>query len=240
MVQSQTGVYVDGLNFYYGALKTGQQKWLDLESFARLLLPHDDITIIRYFTATVNARPADPRVPIRQQTYLRALATLPLVSIHKGRFTTRVRSKVLADQYESHLELFVPHFRPRFIYKAMWNDKVRRRSDFATRARVVIEEEKGSDVNLGVHLVSDSARGIIDKAVVISNDSDLTDGITLARNFGVDVGILNPHKSRTSKHLKAVASFEIPFRIESLAKCQFPVTLSDKLGREIHQPREWR
>ncbi len=36
----------------------------------------------------------------------------------------------------------------------MWRDKVRRRTDGVTRARVMIEEEKGSDVNLGVHLVN--------------------------------------------------------------------------------------
>ena len=61
-------VYVDGFNLYYGALKgnTGR-KWLDLDALTRRLLPNDSINRIRYFTATVSARPHDPQQPVRQQ-----------------------------------------------------------------------------------------------------------------------------------------------------------------------------
>lgn len=240
MENAKTGIYIDGLNFYYGALRNTSYKWLNLEAFARLLLPDDDVHSIRYFTARVNSRPEDPRIPTRQATYLRAIGTLPSVSIHIGRFTSRVKSKALADSQIEPTDLFTPHFRPRSMYKVMWNDKVRRRTDGATRAKVIIDEEKGSDVNLGVHLLNDAARGRIEKAVVFSNDSDLTEAITLARDFGVDVGILNPHPVATSKHLRAVANFEVPFRAQALSKCQFPVTVRDQSGREINRPREWR
>ena len=157
-----------------------------------------------------------------------------------GRFTSRVKSKALADSQMAPTELFTPHFRPRSMYKVMWNDKVRRRTDGATRAKVIIDEEKGSDVNLGVHLINDAARGKIDKAVVFSNDSDLTEAISLAREFGIEVGVLNPHPGATSRHLRAAATFEVPFRSQSLSKCQFPVSVRDTGGREINRPREWR
>ncbi len=150
----RSGLYVDGLNFYYGALRGGPNKWLDLNSYAQLLLPRDEIVVVRYFTARVNARANDPRIPMRQETYLRALSTQTKVTVHHGRFTSRVKTRVLADSSHTPRQLFTPHFRPSRLFDLMWRDKVRRRTDGVTRARVMIEEEKGSDVNLGVHLVN--------------------------------------------------------------------------------------
>jgi hypothetical protein len=240
VITQKTAFYIDGLNLFYGALKGGGNKWLNLESLAHQLVPRDEIARIRYFTALVNARPDDPRRPVRQSTYLRALATLPTVSIHRGRFTRRIQTRVLADEHIHHRQLFEPPFRPGSIFSLMWRDKVRRRTDGCTRVQVVIEEEKGSDVNLGAYLVSDAARGRFEKAIVISNDSDLTDAITLARLFRDDIGIVNPHDKPTSRHLGSAAKFEIPFRPSSLRSLQLPEVVKDARGREIHRPREWR
>lgn len=90
-VQRRPGtiVYIDGFNLYYGAVKGTPHKWLDFEELSRLLLPHDHIVKIRYFTARVSARPNDPQQANRQDTYLRTLATLPLLEIHYGHFVTR-------------------------------------------------------------------------------------------------------------------------------------------------------
>ena len=71
-----TIVYIDGFNFYYGAVKGTPHKWLDLEALCRRLLPNDQIVKIRYFTARISARPEDPQQAIRQETYLRALNSL--------------------------------------------------------------------------------------------------------------------------------------------------------------------
>jgi hypothetical protein len=82
----KTFVYVDGFNLYYGSLKGSPYKWLDLNKLCQLLLPQHTIVHIRYFTALVKARPSDPQQPARQQAYLRALKTLPNVTIHLGAF----------------------------------------------------------------------------------------------------------------------------------------------------------
>lgn len=85
-------MYIDGFNLFYGALKGSPYKWLDIETLCQHLLPKDSVNRIRYFTAKVSARPGDPQLPVRQETYLRALATLPTVSVHLGVFyvsTTR-------------------------------------------------------------------------------------------------------------------------------------------------------
>ena len=53
-----------------------------------LLLPRDQINQIKYFTALVSPRPHDPDQPTRQQTYLRALRTIPDLTIILGTFLT--------------------------------------------------------------------------------------------------------------------------------------------------------
>jgi hypothetical protein len=52
----------------------------------RLLVPTHEVKRIRYFTARISGRPDKPDSPTRQDTYLRALATLPTVTIHYGKF----------------------------------------------------------------------------------------------------------------------------------------------------------
>lgn len=84
-----TIVYVDGFNFYYGAVKGTPYKWVDLEAVCRRLLPRDDIVKIRYFTARLTAQGDDPQRPVRQDMYLRALAANPLIELHYGHFVTR-------------------------------------------------------------------------------------------------------------------------------------------------------
>ena len=82
-----TCVYVDGFNLYYGALRGRPYRWLDLCAFSRRLLkPYNAIVRIRYFTARVNPSMRDPWVSERQQVYLRALETIPNLSIHYGSF----------------------------------------------------------------------------------------------------------------------------------------------------------
>jgi hypothetical protein len=82
----RTNVYIDGFNLFYGCLKGSPYKWLDIEALCRRLLPKDQINRIRYFTALVTARPGDPQQPVRQETYLRALASLRPVTVHLGEF----------------------------------------------------------------------------------------------------------------------------------------------------------
>ena len=82
----RTNVYVDGFNFYYGALRKTPYRWVNVRKLCELLLPKNTVSEIKYFTALVSARPNDPDQPTRQQLYLRAPRTLPGVSVHLGHF----------------------------------------------------------------------------------------------------------------------------------------------------------
>jgi hypothetical protein len=89
-------IYVDGFNLYYGALKGTPYRWLNIAKMCHLLLPHDRINKIKYFTALVDPRPSNPDQRARQETYLRALATVPNLSIIYGFFLTHEVTMPLA------------------------------------------------------------------------------------------------------------------------------------------------
>ena len=77
-------VYVDGFNFYYGAVKGTPHKWLNLQRYFTSLRQGDDIVAIKYFTTMVRGSAGT-----RQRTYLTALATCPLVEVILGAFKNR-------------------------------------------------------------------------------------------------------------------------------------------------------
>lgn len=206
----KTFVYVDGFNFYYGAVKNTPYKWVNLDQLCRLILPKNTIERIKYFTAHVTPRPRDPNQHIRQQTYLRALATIPHLEIILGHFLSHIRRMPLA---------YPPSVGSQY-------------------AEVLYTEEKGSDVNLATHLLMDGFRGRYEVAVVVTNDSDLAEPIRIVRQeLGLDVIILNPHP-KPSAELNRSATFIRPIRKGPLQASQFPNTMSDANG-VFSKPAGW-
>ncbi|MBS3966597.1 MAG: NYN domain-containing protein [Truepera sp.] len=97
-------IYVDGFNLYYGALRRGPYKWLNLERFFTLLRQDDEIRKIWYFTALI-----DGPNRANQETYLRALRTTPLVGIQHGRYKQKiVRCNVTNCRYRGVREFRAP------------------------------------------------------------------------------------------------------------------------------------
>jgi len=196
----RTNVYVDGFNLYYGATRNTPYKWLDLAKLCSLLLPHDHIQEIKYFTALVKGRPHDPNQPIRQQAYLRALKTIPNLSVIYGGFLTHSTRMVKTGS------------NPR---------------EWVTVDKT---EEKGSDVNLASHLLLDAFTNNIDVAVLITNDSDLAEPVRIVRNIvNLPVGIINPHQHH-SIQLKTHATFIKRIRVSDLKQSQFPFNMVDTGG----------
>ena len=209
----RTNVYVDGFNLYYGCLKGTPYRWLDLEALGSRLLPTNSIHRIRYFTARVAARPNKPHDPIHQEIYLRALRTLPAVTIHLGHFLTRTATMPLANPDPGG---------PRF-------------------AEVMKTEEKGSDVNLATYLVADAFRNDADCFVLISNDSDLREPLRIVRHeLGKVVGLLNPHAPAKRSHalMACKPSFFKQIRAGALRNSQFPQNMQDGAGT-FTRPRGW-
>lgn len=207
----RTRIYIDGFNLYFGCLKGTPHKWLNPAALCDNLLSRNRIEAVRYFTATVSARPNDPDQPSRQQTYFRALRTEPRISIHLGHFLTH--------------EVTMPD-------AAAWN------AGRYVGQRVIKTEEKGSDVNLATLLLMDAFDDLFDCAVIVSNDSDLKEPIAQVRNrFGKTIGILNPQR-RVSGALAPLAHFIKPIRTGAIAAAQFPARMSDATGA-FSKPARW-
>ena len=99
-------------------------------------------------------------------------------------------------------------------------------------------EEKGSDVNLASHLLHDGFKGLYDTAVIISNDSDLTEPVRMVRQvLNLQVGIINPHETH-SKTLQMHASFVKRIRQRHLIESQFSNPMTDSKG-VFHKPQGW-
>jgi uncharacterized LabA/DUF88 family protein len=204
-----TIVYVDGFNLYYRRLKGTPYRWLNLEAMARLLLPNNQLEHINYYTARIT----DPDRYVRQDVYLRALATVPAVSITYGRYLSHVVKRPLAHPPAKGSAL----------------------------VEIIDTEEKGSDVNLATHLVRDAARNAYHVAVVVSNDSDLQEPIRVVKQeFGKIVGIIStvPGSRPVNPQLKQYADFLKRIRDGVLQASQFPPTLHDA-GGTFHKPSKW-
>ena len=159
--------YIDGFNLYNGALKGTSYKWLDLQTFSQILRPTDQVSKVKFFTAKVNARHNDPNQPLRQMLYWRALRTISSIEIIEGHFLTK----------RTHL----PEVASLDAIMVQQRAGINTLGMRPTMAHVYRSEEKGTDVNLAVHLVHDAHLGHFDAAVVISNDSDLAGAVHIVR-----------------------------------------------------------
>lgn len=212
----KTFVYVDGFNLYYAVLKGSTNKWLDLRRlFSTVLQPHHEILSIKYFTARVSARSSQDGSPTRQDTYLRAIrAHDPTIQVIEGHYLSHtVRAK-----------LDPPLGNVRF-------------------ADVVKTEEKGSDVNLAVHLLDDAWRNHYECAVVVSNDSDLSESLRLvkAQDRSKTIIVLTPGEPRlrrTSNQLARWANAKRNIYGPVLTNSQLPDSVVSGT-QTIRKPAGW-
>jgi hypothetical protein len=177
------------------------------------------ITRVNYYTAPVSGR-LDPTSPQRQQVYLRALRTLPLVAIHFGNFMVTKKWAGLVQP---------PDFRPAAPGPLGFAPIV---------AYVWKTEEKGSDVNVGVHLVRDAFTQAFDEAAVLTNDTDLVDAIRIVtQEAKLPVTLLAPVAQpatsllNVATHVRHIAPYVGP--------CQLPNPILVKGKRPITKPTTW-
>ena len=215
-------VYIDGFNLYYGVLRKSPHKWLNLGAWADRLLPSYDVRRIVYCTARVQASAADPSVHVRQDAYLRALATDPRVEVLEGQFKqNRVRMpRVPLDTCD-----------------CCMNARQSCACCHGSLTSVMKTEEKGSDVNLAVQVLRDAYRGSCDAALIVSGDSDIQPSIDIVSGELHKKVIVADPRNRKHRPLRGDESREV--RTAGLAACQFPNIVIDHGGRQIHRPAGW-
>lgn len=210
MSKKRAIVYVDGFNLYYGAIKGGPDKWLDLDRYFRLIRQADDVVRIHYFTAMVSG-------PTRanQVMYLRALGTTPAVNIILGKFKPKeVDCRVTACCHSTSRRTFtVPSEKRTDVHIAlqMLEDAYEDRADLF----IVISGD--SDLVPAVHRV----RAIFPTKVVT-----------------VYVPARDPNRS-AAVELRSAANTSRDLPLNMLKLCQFPPTMQDGSGGRIDKPAKW-
>jgi hypothetical protein len=187
---------------------------------SRAALPAScQIEAINYYTAHISGR-VDPDGPRRQHAYLRAIATLPKVAIHYGNFLVNQKWAGLVQP---------PDCRPSFILPPAAAPEV---------AYVWKTEEKGSDVNLGVHLVRDAFKRHFDLAAVLTNDTDLVEPVRIVtQELNLPVTLLTPTPRPAASLMKVATSVRhVP---PYIGPCQLPDPVLVPGKRPIAKPITW-
>lgn len=194
------GAYIDGFNLYYGgrshfAGRAGW-KWLDLRALASRYSGWRGSHVERvvYCTARVND-PEDPDQIQRQDIYLSALQAHRAVDlIEEGYYVSWAKESVMTQQPSG---TRAPTVLKDSTAALTWSPelRLRRNAEGVLFATVRKREEKGSDVNVATHLLTDVLTNAVDGAIVISNDSDLALPMRIARHH-VPVGVINPQKDK--------------------------------------------
>ncbi len=224
--------YIDGFNFYFLRTKNQPQyKWLNLKALAdEIVAIGTDVAAVNYYTANVSGK-IDTDAPRRQALLFSALRTIPEINIVLGRFLYTEKWSGLVKP---------PRAKPTtYVWGNPAPDVV-----FVKKT-----EEKGSDVNLGVHLVRDAFLDKFDVAYVLTNDTDLVEPIRIVtQEIGKSVCIVAPCRPKTSggrtipvpaPSLAQVASFTHYLDDAELAAAQFPPIVERPGKKSIHKPITW-
>lgn len=202
-------IYIDGFNLYYGCLKDTQYRWLDLQKMCQLLFPNDEIVKVKYFTAPIKLRMSD-NDPDRPNRQQIYLRAL----------------KTLPN-----LEIIEGIFLKHKVSMKLANKE--------GYALVIKHEEKGTDVNIATHLVNDAHNNLFEKAVIISNDSDLVMPIkVVTKEIGLFITVVSPY-DKNSIQLKEVATDVKQIRKGLLKVSQFNEVLTDGIG-DFSIPEKWK
>jgi uncharacterized LabA/DUF88 family protein len=221
--------YIDGFNLYNSRLKRLRQyRWLDIFALAKALAgAENDVTKVNYYTAYVSGR-IDAQAVAKQQAYLAALKTNPVIEVFSGNFVINHKWVKLVHPPLAKPDGYVwPTPYPEFVQAS-------------------IPQEKGSDVKLGVHLVRDGYTDAYDVAYVLTNDTDLIEPIRIVtQEIGKLVIIVPPILPHSPKNpvpptsLKNVSSDFNLIDDAMLAACQFPDQVPKGNGKTLTRPASW-
>lgn len=229
-----TGVYIDGYNLYYGRLRGTPFKWLDLvKLFDDLLIRRDQNEAM--LRATLFTAPALATFASHgnasveaQSAYHRALKTK-----YGERFET-VYGTHSFDRNGTLLPMYLPN----------------QPFDRMQRTRVWKLEEKKTDVNLALQMYRDACKGVYERIILVSNDSDAEPALEALRSDFPHImpGVVMPIRPvmsgvtahrRPSGSLAKQADWTLSnLSDEILGAAQLPAMIPTK-KKPIRKPDHW-
>lgn len=211
----RTFVYIDGFNLYYNLFRgrrnkaNRKYKWLDLESFTKSIVEkkYKKNKIISTKYYTAHVSGAQDETKPHRQN-----AYLRGLELHSNNLEI-VYGKFLIDEA----------YRPSVHSKEL--------------VKVYLPEEKGSDVNLAVHLVYEATQNQYDVALVLTNDTDMREAFRIvSAELGKTLILVQPEHVKTAKSLRQYCFDVLKFKTEDLVLNQLP----DTIGPKIRRPDEWK
>ncbi|MCF8095876.1 MAG: NYN domain-containing protein, partial [Desulfobacteraceae bacterium] len=102
-------------------------------------------------------------------------------------------------------------------------------------------EEKQTDVNIAVHLLNEAYKNTYDKAIILTNDTDLIPAIQVAKSSfpSKRFGVLFPI-DRWSSELRTACDFWLKIHKKDLKASQFPDKVHLPNGVTLTRPANWR
>jgi len=203
-------VYIDGFNLYYGAVRGTPFRWLNLDKFCQFLLPRYTINEIKYYTALVKADSGNTDKRARQRTYIRALKTLPRVTVVYGQFRIRrITGRTIAP----------PHT-PQCI------EKPEEKGSDVNLASHLLFDAFRNQYDTAVIISNDS--DLVEPIRIAKQE------------LGKRIVIVNPHPppARPSAQLHGLADESIIISNRLLGACQFPTIITDVRG-SFNKPVTW-
>ena len=203
-------VYIDGFNLYYRALRRTPHRWLNPVALAASLLgPDDRIDKARYFTARVKARNGNADAARDQQIYLSALATLPEIEIHYGRFLAKTKTRPLVSPPFSFVEV---------------HDTEEKGSDVNLASHLLFDAWQG---RMDTALILSQDTDLLEPMRLLSQEIKMPIGLVWLDN------------NQPGKNHRNVVSFIRHATPARLSSAQFPTRLMGKNGHIIEKPFNW-
>ena len=223
-VKKRVAVFVDGFNVYHFIDKTpgfNKYKWINYRRLAECFLHKDDVIVsVYYFTAFMMFAHDKNR---RHELFIRALGSKNIKTV-KGKFKPVIRNFVLPDKSSTQI----------FKTRDGWiQGRIRTGYTF---------EEKKTDVNIAVHLLSKAIENEYDKAMIISGDTDIEPAIIAVRDKFPDKEIIIAVPDRSiAGSLRYLAGkhncFQIGEEHLKVSQLEDPIILPD--GKTITKPLTW-
>jgi uncharacterized LabA/DUF88 family protein len=217
-LMEKIAAYIDGYNLYHSLKENGWRKyyWLNIAGMLQSFIRKDQyFSTIKYFTSPSH----DQASHKRQITYIEAMQTQALVEM--------VPFSVIFGRFE-----------PKPVMCDTCNDFA-----FCKECgeRLSFSNEKETDVNIAVNLLSDAYEDQYDTAFLVTADSDQVGTIKKIKELffsSKKVGIIYP-PGRDSRDLNRCSDFQLHINQSVLGKNQLPEKIIKAGGYSLMRPEHW-